>query len=161
MNQAYNEYVQMSREESIWDHFTSIWNWNDLFALGLTLFVILATIQVDQNHISNDVIRVLSAFALYFTMIKIFDWLRLFDGTAFYVHLILETLLDITSFLLILGLTLLTFGLPMHFLNLNRSESDENTIIDSFSPLWGLNVVINQYFLALGEFNTDNFADNP
>ena len=127
----------------------------------MILFVVLASIHIGDRLVPNETLRVFGAFGTFSTFIKIFDWLRLFDGTAFYIRLIIETLIDITAFLLILVITLLTFGIPMHLLNLNRSEELDNTIIDEVSPFWGLNVLLNQYFLALGEFNFDNFADNP
>ena len=127
----------------------------------MILFVVLASIHIGDRLVPNETLRVFGAFGTFSTFIKIFDWLRLFDGTAFYIRLIIETFIDITAFLLILVITLLTFGIPMHLLNLNRSEELDNTIIDEVSPFWGLNVLLNQYFLALGEFNFDNFADNP
>ena len=153
--------VQICQDESVLAHYSSFWNWNDLLALTLTFFVIVASITVDYRFVSDEILRVLGAFGSFCTFIKIFDWLRLFEGTAFYIRLIIETLIDITAFMLILAIALLTFGVPMHLLNLNRSDALENTIIDEVSPFWGLNVLLNQYFLALGEFNFDNFADNP
>lgn len=54
---------------------------------------------------------------------------------------------------------LMVFGLPMFFLNLNRTP--ENALIDDPFGFWFLNVFLNQYLLALGEFNMDNFAANP
>ena len=132
-----------------------------MLSLSLSFFVVICSIQVDQNRVSNEVLRVLAAFASFFTMIKFFDWLRLFEGTAFYIRLIMETLADIGAFLLILVLALLTFGIPMYMLDLNRSDIDDNHVIDPVFGFWGMNALLNQYFLSLGEFSFDNFADNP
>ena len=92
-------------------------------------------------------------------MIKVFDWLRLFEGTAFYILLVQETLKDVQSFMILLIAALMMFGMPMVMLNLNRAEGDE--IVNETFSFWGLNLLLNQYLLALGEFNMDNFAGKP
>lgn len=91
-------------------------------------------------------------------MVKCYDWLRLFESTSFYILLIGETLNDIKPFMILLAVTLLTFGIPMVLLNLNRGE--DNAIIEPIFGFWLLDLIMNQYLLALGEFNMDNFSDN-
>ena len=49
------------------------------------------------------------------------------------------------------------FGMPMVMLNLNRA--DNNQVVDEVFGFWGLDAFLNQYLLALGEFNMDNFAE--
>ena len=49
------------------------------------------------------------------------------------------------------------FGLPMAILNMNRTD-DTQVIKDPFS-FWLPNMVINQYLLALGEFEFDGFEE--
>ena len=92
---------------------------------------------------SDELLRVLAAFACLFTMIGIFDWLRLFEKPAFYGRLIVATLAEIRAFLLLLILALITFGIPMHMLNLNRSADEDNVFIDEVSSFWGLNILLN------------------
>ena len=53
-----------------------------------------------------------------------FDWLRLFESTAFFVLLMIETLADIKDFMVLIMVSLLMFGLPMTILNNNRGELD-------------------------------------
>ena len=103
--------------------------------------------------------RVLASIVSLCIFVKLFDWLRLFEGTAFYILLVGETFKDIQAFMILLICTLLSFGVPLYMLNMNRDESNE--VIDPIFGFWGINVLINQYFLALGEFNFDNYADNP
>ena len=64
----------------------------------------------------------MAAVASCFILIKIFDWLRLFEGTSFYIILIEYTLTDISQFLLIYFVSLITFGMPLHMINLNREQ---------------------------------------
>ena len=73
--------------------------------------------------------------------------------------LINETLKDIGSFLILLVVALMMFGVPMIMLNLNREPDAQ--IVDPIFNSWMLNLLLNQYLLALGEFNFDNFSDQP
>ena len=47
------------------------------------------------------------------------------------------------------------FGIPM--VMLNSSRTDEIALVDQKFSFWIPNMLINQYLLALGEFNLDNF----
>ena len=90
---------------------------------------------------------------------KLFDWLRLFEETAFYVLLIGETIYDIRYFILLLMTTLIMFGVPLIMLDGNSPTGKE--IVDSNFGFWIVDLVYNQYMLSLGEFSYDNFNDHP
>ena len=70
-------------------------------------------------------LRILAAFDSLFLVLKIYDWMRLFDSTAFYVQLLLSTLKKIGPFLLLFIVALLLFGLPISMLNQNRFRYSE------------------------------------
>ena len=89
-------------------------------------------------------------------MIKLFDWMRLFSNTAHYITLIGETIKDSGSFLVILAANLMLFGIPMSIIDLNREEENRN-IQGDFNN-WVTNDFINQYNLALGAWDSDNYA---
>ena len=101
----------------------------------------------------------MAAVASCFVILKLFDWLRLFENTAFYVLLLKQTLKDIKIFIVLIFVALATFGIPMIILNFNREK--DNQVVDGLFSFWFLNMFINQYLLALGEFSIDNFAENP
>jgi len=101
----------------------------------------------------------MAAIASCTLMMKVFDWLRLFEQTAFYILLVEETMRDVSSFLILLTTALMMFGVPMVMLNLNRLE--DNSVVDEPFGFWGINMLLNQYLLALGEFSYDNFANEP
>lgn len=44
---------------------------------------------------SDETLRIVAAITSCSLMIKLYDWLRLFDGTSFYILLIAETMKDI------------------------------------------------------------------
>ena len=60
-------------------------------------------------------------------------------------------MLGIRGFMLVFLLALITFGLPMHMLDFNRS--DDKIVGDNFD-FWVLDAIYNQYLLSLGEFNS-------
>ena len=97
----------------------------------------------------------MAAFATFSMFVKVFDWMRLFDQTSFYIQLIQQTAKDIAVFLGLLFISLLMFGIPM--VMLNSSRTDELALVDQKFSFWIPNMLINQYLLLLGEFNLDNF----
>jgi len=155
-------------------YFGSIWNWFDIVCLS-SIFLI-TTIQMSSQLILQadtyipteyfsytaglievGYLRIMAAFASFCLVAKFFEWLRLFEGTAFYIMLLNETLSDIRSFVILILASLMLFGLPMVMLNLNRTVDAE--IIEPTFNHWFFNMFLNQYKLALGEFNYDNFAN--
>ena len=102
----------------------------------------------------------IAAITSCFMLIKIFDWMRQFKNTGFFIMLIEETLYDISHFMYLLLLTMITFGVPMVLLQLNRDEESE--IIESIYDFWIIDLLLNQYMLLLGQtFGVEHFADNP
>ena len=66
----------------------------DLTGLLLTLFLTVMTIT-EIKSIPQVKLRLMAALASCILVIKVYDWLRLFEGTAFYIHLIDSTFKDI------------------------------------------------------------------
>ena len=126
----------------------------------MTPIVIVCSIA-DEPWIPISTLRVLAAFSSFSLLLKTFDWMRLFDGTAFYVLLIKETLRDIKGFLLLFVLSLVMFGAPLIMLSLNSSDAGDD-VVGQNDVFWPLDVLISQYLLSLGEFsNLDNFGHHP
>lgn len=88
-------------------------------------------------------------------MTKCFDWLRLFEGTSFYILLVGETFIDIAAFITILLVSLLTFGFPYHYLNFNQ-DADSQLYSNTFD-YWFLDILFNQFMFSLGDFDRSNF----
>lgn len=70
-----------------------------------------------------------------------------------------QTLKDIFSFLALILTALAMFGVPMVILNLNRNE--ETQVIQKVFDLWFIDMLLNQYLMALGEFDTESYANEP
>ena len=59
----------------------------------------------------------MAAVAVCCLSAKVYDWLRLFDKTAFYVRLIEQTLGDISDFFVLFAVALFMFGMPLQMLS--------------------------------------------
>ena len=121
-------------------------------------FVIVISSVPNDPLISLEILRPMASIASWALLMKVFDWLRLFEPTAFYIKLVQETLWDIKAFLILIVTALATFGIPMIILNLKLDE--ESQVVDEVFGFWLVNMLLNQYLLALGEFSLDNFASN-
>ena len=133
---------------------------NIIDVTGFLLVLFLLFVTGFQIHaIPLETLRVLAAFATCITLLRLIDWMRLFEDTSFYVMLIKQTIDDIKYFVLLLIIALLMFGVPVLMLDMNSAEGSE--LIDDNFHFWLLDLMFNQYMLALGEFGMDNFQDHP
>ena len=76
----------------------------------------------DTAFIDIHYLRILASLASCFLIMKVYDWMRLFERTSFYILLIQETISDIRSFMLLFILGLLMFGMPLTMLDKNRND---------------------------------------
>lgn len=84
---------------------------------------------------------ILSALIAIMMWLKMLDWLRVFDETAFFIKLIGRTMIDILPFFVIFFIFIFMFGSSLYILNMNRQEDHE--IIDATFDGWLLNTFIN------------------
>ena len=111
-----------------------------MMALILTFVVIASSVPQDPL-ISLENLRPIASIASFSLLLKIFDWLRLFESTAFFVRLIQETLYDIRHFTILIVAALTTFGVPMIILNLNLDE--KSYVVDEVFGFWLIDMLIN------------------
>ena len=122
----------------------------------LVLFIVL---QTEYFHLNVATLRVLAAIACCLTLCMLVNWLRLFDFSAFYVLLIIVTIKDVSPFLGLLLTALMMFGVPIVMLDAS-SSSDKRLIEDAFNS-WPLNLIYNQYLLAIGKDKLASYEDHP
>ena len=89
---------------------------------------------------------------------SLFDKLRLFSKTAFYIKLTFTTIHNSCQFLLIFFISLMAIGSSIFILNQNRSTGEN--IQAEVTEIWFFDALINQYLLALGEFEGREEFDN-
>lgn len=114
--QVYFEIIQLYNDGFV-DYFRSLWNYNDIANYSLTAFVIVVNSFFKDDLIEMDLLRAIAAVTIALVILKCFDWLRLFEKTAFYVLLMRRTFGDMIWFMLLILLTFFMLGLPMVLLN--------------------------------------------
>ena len=115
------------------------------------LFFILCDVILDK-----DQQRWCAAMLVLQLWLKVIDWLRLFDATAFYISLITSTIYSIRHFMIIMGVWYMTFGTAFYMLSL----SDEKEIVPTISGVGFIDSFESMYELGLGEFSTDGYGSD-
>ena len=124
----------------------------DIVSIILTLtFTSITLFEFDT--MSMESLRVMAAITIFFVLLKVYDWLRLFEITAFFVLLVSSTLIDVLPFLILLAVALSMFSIPMTFLNFNNLD-EETLLVSPYMGFYLVDGLINQYLLALGEFES-------
>ena len=88
------EIQQFRAEDNKMNYFRSLWNLADIISLPLTAIVTLHYL-FGLTKIDVKDLRTMAAFASSLLVAKIYDWLRLFENTAFYVQLLEATIFSI------------------------------------------------------------------
>ena len=63
------------------------------------------------------------------------------------------------AFIFLFFASLLMFGLPLSILDFTSQPGKE--VIGDISDVTLFNLLMNQYYLALGDYDTENFKDQP
>lgn len=140
--------------------FTEIQFFNKNDMIHLSLLLVLQVINlVGVHHVGLETAAILAALAVFSLMIKSYEWLRIFDKAAFYIYLIGQTIVDIRAFIILVIISLLMFGLPLMMLNYYTYV--DTPVFDTLSGFSLADSMMNQYYLSLGEFNTENYSKHP
>ena len=89
----------------------------------------------------------MGAIAGFVLVMKVFDWLRINDSTAFYILLIEKTMEDISAFMVLLFVTISMFSMPQTILKAIEI-SDPDPWDEDSDKIWGsevLNQFLDQY----------------
>ena len=121
------------------EHFRSMWNYVDLLTLVLTIVVVTQSFPA-LSFISVSNLRAFASFASFLLIVKLYDWLRLFENTASYVLLTEETVADIRHFMILVVFSLMMFGVPLVVLDLSRSEA--TTIVEAPFNMWFVDMMV-------------------
>ena len=141
--QLYHEIAQARRSSRLMEHFDNFWNYNDAVWLTLCPTVILLSMPTELP-INSGALTTISAFATFSMLIKVMDWMRIFNYTSFYIYLIVQTMRRISPFLLLMIISFFIFGIPMVMLDLNRVNNSETEVIPAVSAtFWLPNMLIN------------------
>lgn len=121
--QLNNERIQIKSQKKYWDYFGSIINLADLAQYGVNIILIVTTV-FEKKWPSKEHRIIMAAFLVFLVWTKMFDWLRMFDTTSFYIKLIVETIKAVLYFLIVFPVFLAMFGCSMYILDMNREGVD-------------------------------------
>ena len=148
--QVWVELVQLKKDG--WKYFNNNESFKDISAYNFTNFaditgyiinVMLVVLTIGEYEwIDMDNKRIMASFLVFLTWTKMFNWLRLFDSTTFYIKLIRDTLKAIVPFFVIFLIFLATFGCSMYILSTNRKEN-EAQVVPTFLGNWVEDIMIN------------------
>ena len=123
----------------------NIWNLFDLTSLASSIFVTFK-IYTSSNWFSIESLRVIAAIASSNLIFKLYDWMRLWTGTAFFIELLFRSIKEMKIFVGMLIISLFAFGTPMLMISHNwedDSPSDTRLVSKAFWRAW---------LIMLGEF---------
>ena len=149
---------QHDQDNDFKDYFKSYWNWFDILGLSINFFLIVLTL-LESDLLPLWELKLLAGIHSCLIFIKLFDWLRLFEQTGFYVHLIGLLISKIKYFVILVLVSLCMFGIPLAMIQLDR-KNDEQLIDDVYGEeYWFLNMLLNQGMAAMGKSDDKNYAD--
>ena len=97
--------------------------------------------MIQVEFIGIETRCLMCAVLSFIIWMKMLDWLRLFDSTAFFIKLIMQTLVDVLPFFVILFVFIFMFGSALYLLSMNREEGSE--LVDPTFNNWLVNTFIN------------------
>jgi hypothetical protein len=138
-----------------------VWNWLDLGSFVFnTVFLVCINIDVAMGSIviPIGVVRVIGAFACFLMWIKVFYWMRLFSGTAYFIKLILSTLKDSVSFALMLIIIICAFANLFFIIQLNVKDGADYHYVVDYTGEPVTSAWIAMYVLAMGDFHFSGYG---
>ena len=137
----------------------------DYMQLPLTMFIILEH-YFEMIGLSINTLYILASYDSILLWLKIFENLRTFESTGFYVRLITQTFGDMKYFLLILITIIIASGFTLYIHDIRYTDRGILQLTDFFNiedPLASRlpNAIVYQYLLTLGEFGLESLVDSP
>ena len=125
-----NEIRQIFREGL--DYVLSVWNYSDLIGpAGVVFTCVLAILEYRGNTVQIQLMAIVQSITTLFMWIKLLYFMRIFRHTGYLIRMLIEVLSDMSTFLLVLLITLTAFGDA--FLKMSLANEPENQFV-LYSP---------------------------
>ena len=103
--------------------------------------------MIEESDEFGQALILIAAWNSLILVVKLIDWLRLFEPTAVFINLTAETIYGIGYFMIIMFVWYIAFGTAFYFINIPRGE---DAIVDEFEHEKDVSVVPKVYrFWAL------------
>lgn len=146
-----------------------MWNLLDIVSSNLVIFfLVLDVVSGFTTFIPEVYIRIIAATAAFLLWLKFFTFLRVFNNFSAFIRMIIEMMRDMSTFLSMLVLGILSFANTYYILDQTTFQEKQDwakthkpgdpiptltggTFFDSFTYT---------YRMGLGDFDTDAFAES-
>ena len=88
-----------------------------IFSFAFNLFVLFG---YEFDNVSR--VKTIAAIVVLCLVLKLFEWLKIYDETSFYISLLQQTILDIMHFVLIYIVAISAVGLSTMFIIMLSNE---------------------------------------
>ena len=105
---------------------------NDLTYMILNLVIMFMNLMDHDGTLETQ--RTLASVSVCFLWFKVFDWMCLFDATAYYIKVIEKTLESIRAPTIFMFVWAMMFGSALYIINM--SLTTEQSIMPNVSKFW-------------------------
>lgn len=146
----------------------NLWKFIDLSMLIMSfIFMVFNFLyRHEMNSATLTQQRLFAAVTVLPIFLKLLDWLRLFSDYAFYISLMLSTIVGIKAFIIILVIWYIMFGTTFYLIDLNNNDApntapdDESEILYKEYTFWLFDAFEAMYQTSIGEFAVDTYANS-
>ena len=115
-------------------HYSRNWNYIDSYLTVQVPLVFSASVLrfMDIDFMSEKLLIWQTLGCQIAMWFKLFDWLRLFETTAYIILLVKQTIIDIGYFMIIFVAALFMFGNTMYMFELNKRQDADDIVTPTF-----------------------------
>ena len=131
-----------------WQHyFLSLTNFVDYSSVIIN-FAIISNEALERRFFSSNELPSIVAYAVFCLWFRAFYWMRIFEGSAFFIILIKKTLIGIVPFLILCIVVVVLFANILYIFN--TSGQHDPKLYEDESGYSFTNALIHFYLIALG-----------
>ena len=132
--------------------------WNQIDQIAFFLNAITLILHAAGADVQYQ--KTFGAISIFFLYVKFFYWLRLFEGTAAFIRMLREIVVDIIPFLTFLVVCVAMFANTMLLFDQSRRlQGIDAPINDTVYGIPFIDAFVRSYLIGLGEFGMDNFGE--
>lgn len=156
-------------DEGVWNHISDFWNYLDILPPILIISAEIISLNGNLTHVKSaedahdehspiNTVRTLYAFTAIAMWLRFLYFFRIFRSTGYYIHMIVQVVIDMTQFFFIFSIVVLAFGHANYIISKNDGEGvdgDDKEI----GQVPFLSVVISTYRTCIGDVQGDGIND--
>lgn len=151
-------------------YLTQLWNLFDIASLianeAYVGYILYAMIKDSEGILQTQQrdIRLLGAFNMFLMWIKMFYWMKLYSGPAYFLIQLQETVIAVAGFAVMYAVVLLGFANFFHIIQMNVPEDADFNYVEPNFGIFFLDSIVDMALLSIGEFaSMDGYSEghNP